>query len=261
MSALSAARLQLANKGKILLTFGRKAAASQTFYNGAAACVNTSGKLIPAAEAAGLRSAGVVDLANKTSVVTALDDVIAVKCGIFPFFMGTSTDTPTEADVLRDVYFMDDQTVSRLPFNGATPRPIAGQLQKIEAQGGTSFAWVAMGFKLEAPSNANGGGTAYQGPGSVESVAAAGALSVNTQHTILTVDATKAYTLANGLFIGQRKSVSCDTGTNTPVGTITPATPSGFATVTALGARGDTVEFLWTAAGWVLVNSFGCTFT
>ena len=257
MSALAAARTNLDNKGPIINTIGYKAKAAQTFYNGALVAVDSSGYLVPAAATAGLRVVGICDLGNKVSQLSASPDgtdTIIVKSGIFGFAIGASTDALTIADLLKDVYALDDQTVGRLPGSG---RPIAGQLIKID----NALAYVGIGFSLPKHGNSAGGGTAFQGAGSVEAIAAAGPLSVNTEISTLAVTGTTAYTLADGLFKGQRKVVVVISGASTPVGTLTPATPSGFATITALGAQGDTVELIWTGAAWVLASSFGVTFT
>jgi len=259
MSALTGARTNLSNKGKIIQTIGYKCKASTVFYSGALVAVNTAGYLIPATTAAGLRVVGWVELDNAVSFTSsAVDgaDSLSVRTGIVPMFMGTSTDLPTIADVGRPMYALDDQTVSRLAGAG---RPVAGELVKIEG----SLAYIGIGFATPGFSAGTAGtGSAYQGDGSVEAVAAPGAISVNTEITTLAVDGTDAYTLANGLFLGQRKVCVVISGANTPIGTITPATPSGFATVTALGVLGDTVEFVWGGAGaWYLVNSQGVTFT
>jgi hypothetical protein len=95
----------------------------------------------------------------------------------------------------------------------------------------------------------------------IENIAAAGALSVSKRNSLLAVDGTTAYTLADGTFVGQRKTCTVISGANTPLGTITPAHPSGFATVTALGAKGDSVEFMWTGAAWIITSSQGVTIT
>lgn len=95
----------------------------------------------------------------------------------------------------------------------------------------------------------------------VNAIAAPGAINPAFRHHTLAIDGTDAFTLANGTFPGQRVSVFCLAGTNIPVGTITPATPGGFATVTALGALGDCVEFEWTGAAWIVISCFGVTFT
>lgn len=90
-------------------------------------------------------------------------------------------------------------------------------------------------------------------------VAAPGAIDPTYRFTTLAVDGTDAYTLANGTFPGQLVTCFVISGANTPVGTITPATPTGYANVTALGALGDLVTFLWTGAGWVIVAANGVT--
>lgn len=260
MSALAAARTNLSNKGTIIGTaIGYKAAASQTFYDGGLVSTNSAGYLIPTTTVAGTRVRGVADLANAgtlSSSATLGATVVSVKTGIFPFACGTSTDAVTIADIGAPMYALDDQTVSRLPGAG---RPIVGELIKVE---GTLF-YVGIGFAVQNDAGSIGGGTAYQGRGSLDAVAAPGALSVNTEITTLAVDGTDAYTLANGLFLGQRKVVTVISGANTPVGTITPATPAGYATVTGLGVAGEGCEFIWGGAGaWYLVGlTAGVTIT
>lgn len=95
--------------------------------------------------------------------------------------------------------------------------------------------------------------------GGVETLTAAGAISVAVRNTKLNVTGTTAYTLANGTFAGQRKTVTVVAGASTPAGTITPATPSGFATVAAFGAIGDSCEFIWDGAAWMLGPNVGVT--
>lgn len=262
MTALAAPAANFGNKGPIAYTKGRKTKASQTFYAHALACIDTAGYLVPGASTAGLRVAGVVDLDDKDVFVsTAVDgaDTVKTKWGVFPFKIGTSTDALTIADLGNDVFVMDDQTVGRT--DGAVGRPVAGHLVALtnnvgdDVNSGATYAWVSVGGHRLANQGFN------VGKGSVEAVAAPGAISVATEITTLAVDGTDAYTLANGLYKGQRKVCVVISGANTPIGTITPATPSGFATVTALGAVGDSVEFIWTGAAWVIASSFGCTFT
>lgn len=59
----------------------------------------------------------------------------------------------------------------------------------------------------------------------VESISAAGALSLGVFVTELSVDGTKAYTLAAPTFAGQRKLIRCIAATNTPLGTLTISSP------------------------------------
>lgn len=257
--ALGAPRNDMANKGPIVLDFGYKAKASLVFYSGALVMKGTDGYLRPAAATAGGRVVGVLDLENHPSLdTTGQADgfyTLTARCGIFPMKIGSSTDAVTIADEGNDVYVLDDQTISRLPGAG---RPVAGQLFLVD---GTT-AWIGIGIRTPTRSGAQQG-TAWQGAGSVEAAVASGAVSVNTEITTLNLaTGAQALTLANGLFIGQRKTIVVVTIAGSPVGTLTPATPSGFATVTALGAVGDSVELIWAGAGaWYLASSFGCTFT
>jgi len=93
----------------------------------------------------------------------------------------------------------------------------------------------------------------------IETISAAGALSVTKRFSKLNVTGTTAYTLADGTFVGQRKSIICVAGASTPAGTITPAHPTGFATVSAIGAIGDACEFIWDGAAWFLGANAGVT--
>lgn len=92
-------------------------------------------------------------------------------------------------------------------------------------------------------------------------IAAAGALDVTKRVIAATVTGTTAYTLANGSVPGQTLTVYFASGASIPNATITPATPSGYATVTAIGAAGDSVTFLWTGSAWVIFGAIGVTFT
>lgn len=257
--ALSAARTTVSNKGPIKNRIGYKTKATKVFYNGALVAVDTGGYLVPATTTVGQRVVGVVDLGNLTSKDTTGesdgDTTLEVISGIFPFASGTSTDALTIADLEKFVYVSDDQTVARLPGSG---RPIAGILKKIEG----SLYYVAVGDGAHSPGAVGDSkSTLFQGPGSSEAFSSPGALSVATEISLMTTDGTDAVTLADGLFKGQRKVVTVVAGTNTPIATITPATASGFTTVTALGAVGDSAEFIWTGAAWVLGPCFGVTFT
>lgn len=254
MTALAAPFKNFSNKSKLFGSLGLPTKAGKVFYSGASVAFDATGYLVPAAATAGLRTAGIADLGNRPSLdTTGLNDgdkLIDVKWGIFPRVNGTSTDACTQADVGNDVYLLDDQTISRLPGAG---RAIAGQLVKFEG----SVPYVLMFMPHPAGTSA---GTAYQGRGSVDAVVAAGAVSVNTEISTLAVSGTMVFTLANGLFLGQRKTVVVISAAATPVGSLTVATPSGFATLTALSAVGRSVELIWAGAGaWYIASSQGVT--
>lgn len=106
-------------------------------------------------------------------------------------------------------------------------------------------------------------GAQAAGAGSNEIVAANGALSLAARTTYLQVDATKTYTLAAGLFDGQRKTIRAITATNTPAGTVTGAFDTdGTATGNALfNALADQLELEWDTAisKWRVLSNVSVT--
>lgn len=88
------------------------------------------------------------------------------------------------------------------------------------------------------------------GDNKVETVAS-GILSLYTRTSLLTISGTKAYTLAAGLYEGQRKSIKVLTAASTPVGTLTPSLYADAGTTIVFGAAGEGVELEWSdGAGW-----------
>lgn len=67
----------------------------------------------------------------------------------------------------------------------------------------------------------------------------------------------EALTLADGAFLGQRLNINLVTDGGGD-GTLTPTTPSGFATIVFADA-GDFAELEWTTAGWRIVGIGGLT--
>lgn len=63
----------------------------------------------------------------------------------------------------------------------------------------------------------------------VDAVSAAGALSLTTYITELTVSGTKAYTLAAPTVAGQRKRIVCVSAASSPLGTVTISSPDDTA--------------------------------
>lgn len=260
MTALAAPNTKVGNKGPINMVFGRTTKAGKVFYAGAAVALEPVGKfLVPASSAPGLIACGILDLDNKPSVDTTLgvdgDTTLVVKCGVFPFSIGSSGDALVKADELNDVFMIDDNTVGKT--DGGLGRAVMGQLFLIgDARGNPNptgdTAWVSVGGpRLPNLSSSIG-------KGSSENITAAGALSVNTEISTLTLPTgAMALTLANGLYKGQRKIVVVVGATGSPNATVTPATTLGFTTVSALGALGDVVEFEWTGAAWIIVGNAG----
>ena len=84
---------------------------------------------------------------------------------------------------------------------------------------------------------------------------AAGAIPVTHAIVNMTVDGTKAFTLANGAD-GQMITLTCVAATNTPDGTITPTNRNGFASLD-MDAVGETFTLMFSNSKWNVVSSHG----
>lgn len=89
----------------------------------------------------------------------------------------------------------------------------------------------------------------------VETVSAAGAISVSIPTTHLSVTGTVAYTLADGTFAGQRKTILCTVAATSPLGTVTIASPETLAGYVVSATHVfDTVsqglELIWSGTKW-----------
>lgn len=154
-------------------------------------------------------------------------------------------------------------SIPALTLTVTTPETLAGFVcpatfllavagQNIEFEWASTGKWRCISMNRYA-----GGSPVY----TANAIAAPGAIDPNRRFHTLAVDGTDAFTLADGSYIGQLVTCFALAGTNIPVGTITPATPLGYATVSGIGALGDTVTFMWVGSGWVVIESNGCTFT
>lgn len=247
MAALTAQRRMENLIAGLLLPFDHPAKAGRVFYKGASGAIDATGYLVPAAGTAGLRAAGVIDTGHAASVDTTGqsdgDTLLKVQAGIWPFRNSAGGDAIVQADLYKECFLVDDQTVAKT--DGGVARPGAGTIVKFE----TGKIWVAMGFPF-------GMASAEQLRGLInsasESVTAPGALSAVVRTTRLSVDASDAFTLPDGFVVGQRKSVRCIAATNVPVGTLTPDSVSGFATLT-FDAVGEFGELEWNGTAWEIV--------
>ncbi len=80
-----------------------------------------------------------------------------------------------------------------------------------------------------------------------------GAISLAKRISKLSVTGTVAYTLANGIWIGQEKLLVCSVAASTPVGTVT-LTVLGGTTITAFGVVGESSQLVWDGAQWLACN-------
>ena len=89
----------------------------------------------------------------------------------------------------------------------------------------------------------------------VDALTSAGAASVYTEETTLAFTGTVAFTLADGLFVGQRKRVRCISAGSTPLGTLTLSDAYGSESLThVFTAAGQELELEWTSTGWKVIR-------
>ena len=81
-----------------------------------------------------------------------------------------------------------------------------------------------------------------------------GALTPAIPVSIITIDGTKAYGLADGATAGTIKHITVKTVANTPAGTLTPTTTSGAWLTAAFSVVGQSLTLLWDGAGWAIVG-------
>lgn len=96
----------------------------------------------------------------------------------------------------------------------------------------------------------------YKGQALTQSLSGAGAVDIVSEITLVTTTGADALTIADGAYIGQRKTIIMvvDGGD----GTLTPSNGLGYSTITFADA-GDGVELVWTSGGWATVGAAGLT--
>ena len=87
-----------------------KVAASKTIYNGALLMLNTSGHVLPAADTASCRIAGVAEEGMTSGSTAGADEVLVRRAGVHAF-ENDGTNTIAQSDVGGPCYVKDDQTV------------------------------------------------------------------------------------------------------------------------------------------------------
>jgi hypothetical protein len=94
--------------------------------------------------------------------------------------------------------------------------------------------------------NASSGGIA-------QSLSGAGAADLLTALTLHTSSGADVVTLADGLYIGQKKTITCVVDGGSSV--ITPTTTLGTWSTVTLLVVGDTVDLMWSGAlGWIILG-------
>jgi hypothetical protein len=211
-------------------------AASTTIYVGSMVGL-LNGYLTPAANTAGIRVIGRADEQVDNSDGSAGDLTCEVSMGVFRWNNDT-TDDVVAADVGLPCYVLDDNTVANVAGSAGV---IAGIVERMDSDG----VWVRTPDLAEFIYNS-----------AIETVTT-GAISVLTRSSLISVTGTVAYTLADGVFEGQRKSLRCSVAATTPDGTITPVTLNGGTTLD-MDAVNESYELEWHAAsGWNVIHLIG----
>lgn len=217
-------------------------AASTKVFGGAIAAVDSAGRAVVAlAATADLDVAGRYQAQVDNSSGAAEDENVDVAQGVFRW-NNSSGDAVTQADVGKPCWLEDDNTVARVP--GANAMAV-GWVEEVDSDG----VWVRSGLRVIDNDEA----MAYTAD---EAITAPGAISVLTRRTTVDIDGTDAYTLADGVFVGQTKEVVCVAVANSPSGDITPANFNDGTSV-SLTVVGQAAVFRWDGSGWDLVHTDG----
>jgi hypothetical protein len=216
-------------------------AASTLLYAGTMIARNAAGNAVAATAASGLPVVGVSREKADNSSGSAGDIVVEVETGVHLMVNdGTATVIdPTHLGTL--CYVQDDQTVGILATDSGA---VAGIVEAVTTDG--VYVYFAGDEASVAPDV------------TTEAIAAPGALSLLTKTSTLAVDGTDAFTLANGLYIGQKKYIVCIAAANTPAGTLTPASFTGWTTA-LFNAVGECLLIEWDGTGWAVLLVAGAT--
>ncbi|QWR76297.1 hypothetical protein [Candidatus Magnetomonas plexicatena] len=133
MAALTADRNTVSRSGDMLQL---EAAAGKTIYQGALVAVDASGYATPGATATTIRGVGRAEAYVDNSGGSAGDKVVSVSKGVFAYGNSASSDEITRADIGKDCYIVDDQTVAKT--DGTNTRSIAGKVFDVNSNG----VWV-----------------------------------------------------------------------------------------------------------------------
>ena len=116
MAALSQARNTAElHVGALHYNFEREVASDNTVYAGGIVAQNSSGKAVPASDAANL-----VVLGRAEATVGAGEKVL-IRTGVFLFDNGTSSEELTAADIGAAAYVVDDHTVGKVGGSNHIP--------------------------------------------------------------------------------------------------------------------------------------------
>jgi hypothetical protein len=143
MTALAAARRVLRYGSEAVpLLQNYPVKGTTKIWPGAIVCLNASGLAIPGATATSLIAVGIaLELADNSA---GADSAITVQVeqGVHDFTNSAAGDAIAQADVGKDCYIVDDQTVAKT--DGSAARSRAGKVIRIE--GGRVYVQMGIGL-------------------------------------------------------------------------------------------------------------------
>lgn len=105
--------------------------------------VLNAGFITPATEATGIIACGIAEETIDNTLGLDGEILVPIRQGVFLLFAGSGTDALAQVDVGKDVYLLDDQTVTKTDGGGKRSR--AGKLIAVEPDG---MVWVQIALGL-----------------------------------------------------------------------------------------------------------------
>jgi hypothetical protein len=113
-------------------------ATNVVIFQGGLVCTNASGYGTPGAVATTLIAVGRAEETVNNNPGSNGAKSVRVKRGVFKFKNSTAGDAIVQADLFKDVYVVDDETVAKT--NGTNTRSVAGKCVGIDPDG----VWVSI---------------------------------------------------------------------------------------------------------------------
>jgi hypothetical protein len=217
-------------------------AASTIIYKGTLVMLNSAGNAVPAAATGGdgrpIKGIATAKVDNSAGAAGAKK--VEVETGVHKL-KNDGTQTLVDPTHLGQLcYALDDQTVGKL---ATTSGPPAGEVEAVESDG------VYVKILDEADPE-------YL---LTEETVTSGALSLLKRRSKLSVTGTQAYTLADGLYVGQQKELVCTVAASTPAGTLTPTNLEGTFSTLLFDAVGEGCVLRWNGTDWVPIGPVTAT--
>lgn len=114
-------------------------AAAKKIFAGSLVAKDASGNATPGAVATTLLGMGRAEEYVDNSAGGAGDLTVKIRKGVFAYANSAAGDAITRAEIGKDCYIVDDQTVAKT--DGGTTRSIAGRIEDVD----TSGVWVSFG--------------------------------------------------------------------------------------------------------------------